>query len=149
MTSHRVPLNLPETPFRVRVRAGREEIWDGIRGRWLVLTPEEWVRRQTIGYLVSHRGVDPMLIRQEQPLTLYGTSRRADIVVYDARACPRLIVECKAPHIKLTQEVLEQVLRYNLTLNVPCILITNGLTHYCFRHDEAEKRLESLSDIVF
>ena len=141
--SNRTPLNLPETPYRTRVRDGREEIWDDIRKRWLVLTPEEWVRQQMIGYLTMHRGVDPLLIRQEQSLTLHGTARRADIVLYDAQARPRLIVECKAPHIKLTREVLEQVLRYNLTLKIPYILITNGLEHRHFRYADNSTHLPS------
>ncbi len=147
--SNRTPLNLPQTPCRTRLREGREEIWDDIRKRWLVLTPEEWVRQQMIGYLTMHRGADPMLIRQEQPLTLHGTARRADIVLYDAGARPRLIVECKAPQVKLTQQVLEQAVRYNFTLCVPYILITNGLSHYCFRYDEAENRFEALPEIAF
>ncbi len=143
MTAPRTRLNLPPTPCRIRLQGDREEVWDAIRGRWLVLTPEEWVRRQVIGYLTAHRGVDPLLIRQEQPLTLHGTSRRADIVVYDAAARPLLLVECKAPHIPLTREVLDQVLRYNLTLKIPNVLITNGLEHRHFRCADSSTHLPS------
>ena len=140
-------LNLPETGLRIRTREGREEVWDAIRRRWLVLTPEEWVRQQMIGYLTGHKNADPLLIQQEQCLTLHGTSRRADIVVYDAQARPQLVVECKAPQVKLTREVLEQAVRYNLVLKVPYILITNGLTHYCFRYDASENRFAALDEV--
>ena len=145
--SQKIKLNLPETLCRTRNRENREEIWDTIRGKWLVLTPEEWVRQQVIGYLTGYRGADPMLIRQEQCLTLHGTSRRADIVVYDEQAKPQMVVECKAPQVKLTAEALEQAVRYNMVLKVPYILITNGLSHYCFRYDEAGNRFEALGAI--
>ncbi|MDR0955345.1 MAG: type I restriction enzyme HsdR N-terminal domain-containing protein [Rikenellaceae bacterium] len=143
----KTPLRLPETSCRTRIREGREEIWDAIRGKWLALTPEEWVRQQTIGYLIAHRGVDPLLVRQEQSLTLNGTARRADIVVYDGQARPQMVVECKAPQVKLTRETLEQAVRYNLVLRVPYILITNGLSLYCFHFDETQNSLTPLSEI--
>ena len=125
----------------------REEIWDGIRKKWLALTPEEWVRQQMIGYLTRYKGVQPLLVRQEQCLTLHGTSRRADIVVYDVSAQPQMVVECKAPQVKITRQVLEQAVRYNITLQVPHILITNGLSHFCFRFDENTKGIEQLQEI--
>ena len=145
--NHKIKLNLPESSVKTRIREGKEEIWDAIRGKWLVLTPEEWVRQQTIGYLSGYKGVDPMLVRQEQCLTLHGTSRRADIVVYNASAQPQMVVECKAPQVKLTREVLEQAIRYNMVLQVSYILITNGLSHYCFQYNETAKRFEALDGI--
>jgi len=143
----RIKLNLPECNVRIREQRGKEEVWDPIRKKWLVLTPEEWVRQHVIGYLTGDRGMDPMLIKLEQGLTLYNTARRADIVVYDRSAAPRMVVECKAPHIKLTRDVVEQAVRYNLVLEVPYIVITNGLAHYCFRYDAAENRLTALAEI--
>ena len=145
--NHKIKLNLPESSVKTRIREGKEEIWDAIRGKWLVLTPEEWVRQQTIGYLSGYKGVDPMLVRQEQYLTLHGTSRRADIVVYNASAQPQMVVECKAPQVKLTREVLEQAIRYNMVLQVSYILITNGLSHYCFQYNKTTKRFEALDGI--
>lgn len=143
----KIKLNFPDVYFRLREQGGRDEIWDSIRCRWLVLTPEEWVRQHVIHYLSAYKQADPMLIQQEQGLKLHGMSRRADIVVYDRSASPRMIVECKAPHVKLTQEVLEQVVRYNLVLEVPYVLITNGMTHYCFAFDFDTKRYNALSVI--
>ena len=145
--SHKIKLNFPDSPARTRERDGKEEIWDAIRGKWLILTPEEWVRQQAIGFLIGHKGADPMLVRQEQCLTLHGTSRRADIVVYDNSALPQMVVECKAPQVGLTREVLEQAIRYNMVLRVPYILITNGLAHYCFRFNETENQFEALNEI--
>ncbi|MCD8186952.1 MAG: type I restriction enzyme HsdR N-terminal domain-containing protein [Rikenellaceae bacterium] len=145
--SHKIKLNLPESAARTRLREKGEEIWDPIRGRWLILTPEEWVRQQVIGYLIRHKGADPMLIRQEQVLLLYGTSRRADIVVYNSAIEPLMVVECKAPQVNITRQTLEQAVRYNLVLQVPYILITNGLSHYCFRYEPVEHRFAPLQAI--
>jgi len=135
------------TPLRTRMAAGRAEVWDAIRGRWLALTPEEEVRQRAIGWLTGPGGVPGGLIRQEHPLTLHGTARRADIVVHDAAGRPRMIVECKAPSVPLTEAVLEQAARYNLVLGVPYLWITNGTESRCYRYHPADHRFESLAAI--
>lgn len=139
----------PDRPFALRTRtaAGHAEVWDAIRGRWLVLTPEEEVRQRAIGYLTGPAGVPPGLIAQEYPLTLHGTARRADIVVHDAAGRPRMIVECKAPAVPLTREVLEQAARYNLVLGVRYLWITNGAENRCYRYHAEDHRFESLAAI--
>ena len=126
---------------------GRTEVWDTIRGRWLVMTPEEAVRQQVIAYLIEVKQVPPGLIRQEQPLSLNDTARRADVVAYDHTGKPRMVVECKAPSVPVTRETLEQAVRYNCVLQVPYIWITNGETNHCFRYHAEENRYESLREI--
>jgi hypothetical protein len=138
----------PKPPaLRTRTAGGRTEVWDAIRGRWLPMTPEEEVRQRVIAYLRDVKGVPPLLIRQEQPLTLNDTARRADIVVYDPAGRPRLVVECKAPSVPITRRTLEQVVRYNIVLNAPCLWITNGKTNRCYRYHAAENRFEPLDEI--
>ncbi len=137
--SYKDKLNLPELNIHCRTAAGREEVWDAIRKRWLVLTPEEWVRQSFIGFLCTYRGADPMLVRQELPLSLHETARRADIVVFSREGLPRMVVECKEPRVKITHEVLEQVAGYNAVLQVPWVVVTNGLSHYCFQFDPENK----------
>jgi hypothetical protein len=122
-------------------------VWDGIRGRWLLLTPEEEVRQRAVAYLVGVKGVPPLLIRQEHPINLNDTARRADIVVCDPAGRSRMVVECKAPSIPLTCRTLEQAVRYNLKLRSPYIWITNGKTNHCFRYHAEEQRFEILNEI--
>ena len=140
-------LNLPEFDIRLRTVRAETEIWDAIRKRWLKLTPEEWVRQHFIRYLVEVKGVNPLFVRQDLPLRLNETGRRADIVVYGQDGRPRMVVECKAPEVRIVRETLEQVGRYNMVLKVPCVAVTNGLTHYCFRYDAAAHRMLRLEEI--
>lgn len=137
-------LNLPETEIRVRTRNGRKELWDDIRKKWLVCTPEEWVRQNFIGFLTGKRGVNPLYIKQEQLISFNGTDLRADIVVYGKDSNPQMVVECKAPEVKLDRQTLEQVCRYNMMLKVPYFCITNGLAHYCFSYDKESNTSEKL-----
>ncbi len=107
------------------------------------------MRQRVIAYLCDTKGVPPLLIRQEQPLTLHDTARRADIVVCDPAGRPRMVVECKAPTVPITRRTLEQVVRYNIVLNAPYLWITNGKTNRCFRYHAEENRIETLNDIPY
>ena len=97
-------LNFPAIRLRARDRAGQTEVWDDLRGIWLVLTPEEWVRRHLIAALVSHCGARPMRIVQEYAVPLNGQPQRADVVVVDDDAAPLLLAECKAPSIVVNEK---------------------------------------------
>ncbi|MBO5830612.1 MAG: type I restriction enzyme HsdR N-terminal domain-containing protein [Alistipes sp.] len=129
-------LNFPPIHLRARRSAnGRTEIFDAVRGRWLVLTPEEWVRRHVVEYLRTECGFQPQLIVEEHPVNINGMAQRADIVVMGDDMRPLLVVECKEPNIKIGDEVLRQVVRYNSVLGCRYIALTNGLTTYCYEHD--------------
>ena len=106
-----------------------------MRGRWLVLTPEEWVRRHVVEYLRRECGFAPQLIVEEHPVTINGMAQRADIVVMGADLKPLMVVECKEPNVKISEEVLRQVTRYNNVLRCRYIALTNGITTYCYEHD--------------
>lgn len=129
-------LNFPPIHLRARRSAnGRTEIFDAVRGRWLVLTPEEWVRRHIVEYLRRECGFSPQLIVEEHPVNINGMAQRADIVVMGDDMQPLMVVECKEPNIKIGDEVLRQVVRYNSVLGCRYIALTNGIATYCYEHD--------------
>ncbi len=141
------PLNLPPAALRTRHTGNKPEVWDPLRRKWLVLTPEEWVRQHFIRLLTDSYGVDPYRIVQEQALSIDGFTYRADIVVYSRQAEPRLVVECKAATVAITQEVFDQVAHYNIRLGVPYLVVTNGLRHYCCEIDHTARSYRFINEI--
>lgn len=133
-----VALNLPAAEFRVREENGVRMVLDPAREKWVVLTPEEWVRLHVVQFLIKARSVPRGLIGVEVELTYEGRRRRADVVVYRSNGSPALIVECKAPHVPLGQTVMDQASRYNHTLRAETVMITNGLVHYIFRFEDGQ-----------
>lgn len=141
-------LNFPAIRLRARHRGTEVEVWDPLRGIYLVLTPEEWVRQHLIAYLVSRCGARPMRIVQEYAVALNGQSQRADVVVVDAQARPLLLAECKAPQVKIDERTLAQAVRYNSVLGARYVVLTNGLCHYCCEWvDGAYRRLAGYPDL--
>jgi hypothetical protein len=130
-----VALNLPECEFQFRKMDGARMVLDPARERWVVLTPEEWVRLHVVQFLIKARSVPRGLIGVEVDLTYEGRRRRADIVVYRSDGSPALVVECKAPKVILGQSVVDQASRYNYTLRAQTVMVTNGLVHYVFRFE--------------
>lgn len=129
-------LNFPPVKLRARRQGAQTEVWDEWRGCYLVLTPEEWVRRHLLVFLVERCGACAKRIVQEYPVRLNGQPQRADVVVVDAAGQPLLLAECKAPDVKLDGRTLAQAVRYNSVLGARYILLTNGLNHYCYAcHD--------------
>lgn len=125
-------LNLPQIKLAATVRAGKPMVFDAIRRCYVVLTPEEWVRRHVVEFLISHCNVPRLSITQEYHVDINSTAQRADIVVFDRQAKPLILVECKAPDIKIDQSVIDQATRYNMVVEARYIILTNGMTHYCF-----------------
>ena len=130
-------LNLPTYTFRItQNKNGEKYIYDFIRKKPIMLTPEEWVRQHMIHYLHHDLGYPKSLLKVESGV-LYNTRlKRSDIVIYTNESKPFILVECKAPTVKIDQSTLEQVAMYNKTLNASVIILTNGLTHYTFKLDE-------------
>ena len=128
-------LNLPPGNFKIDKKNGKTVILDPIRKKYLVLTPEEWVRQHFIQFLVQHHQYPTGLISLEAGLKYNGMPRRSDIVVYNQQGKPHLLVECKAPQVALQnkgpwQSALAQVAAYNELLMAPYIILTNGLRHF-------------------
>lgn len=116
----------PQHSFRIKEENGKEIIFDELRRIWVRLTPEEWVRQNTIQYLLQELQYPSALIGIEKQIMLGELQKRFDLLVYDRDHKPWMIVECKAMHVALDQAVLEQVLRYNISLPVPFLVVTNG-----------------------
>ena len=128
-------LRFPAIRLRGRRVNGQPQVWCAVRGCWLVLTPEEWVRRHLVAYLVERCGASPQRIVEEYPVPLNGQPQRADVVVVDEAGRPLLVAECKAADVALGRATLEQAVRYNSVLGARYIVLTNGLKHYCYRCD--------------
>jgi hypothetical protein len=116
----------PEPDFRIKTEGEKRVIFDAIRKVWLLLTPEEWVRQNFVAYLVKELHYPSALIAIEKEILLNDLKKRFDILVYDAMHEPWMMIECKAPEVKLSEDVLQQVLRYNITVPVKYLVITNG-----------------------
>ncbi len=140
-------LNLP--PFEFRLKKEKEQIfiYDDIRKKYVVLTPEEWVRQHIVHFLISHKHYPATLMNVEVGMNIRSMTRRADIVCYDSQANVLLIVECKAPEVKITQNVFEQIAQYNMSLKSKYLLVSNGLQHYSCSIDHTAKTFQFLQDI--
>ncbi|MBD8490373.1 type I restriction enzyme HsdR N-terminal domain-containing protein [Echinicola sp. CAU 1574] len=133
------PLNLPTTDFKITTENGKLSIFDALRKKFLVLTPEEWVRQHLIYYLVEYKKYPKSLFALERGLRYNRLSKRFDILVLDREGSPFLLVECKAPEVKLDQKVVEQVCVYNKTINARFMAISNGVQHVCLEYVEHTK----------
>lgn len=130
-------LSLPAFDYKVKRQNGTVMIFDVIRKKFVVLTPEEWVRQHVVHYLIEVKNYPSALVAVEREIDLYSLRRRFDIVVFDRSGCPWLVVECKAPGIELNQKVFDQAFRYNMTLAAPYVAVTNGIRHCCGRMSAA------------
>lgn len=140
-------LNLPKYETKICERDGKLQIFDPLRKCHVALTPEEWVRQHFVNFLIESRGFPAALMANEVAITVNGMKRRCDTVVYDRQLQPRVIVEYKAPTVKITKEVFAQISRYNLTLKVDYLIVSNGLQHYCCRMDYPNKSYSFLQEI--
>lgn len=138
-------LNLPSADIRLERRDGRLFIWDFVRRRWVTLTPEEWVRQHFSHWMTEHLGYPLARLGHEISLELNGMQRRADAVFYDHEGLPLVIVEFKAPHISISQKTFDQISHYNMVLQVPYLIISNGLQHFCLH--VRENGMEFLREI--
>lgn len=144
-------LNFAPYTFEVKesgTNSHKYTIFDPIRKKQVALTPEEWVRQHVIQYLLIEKRTPKALMGIEVSLTLNELQKRADMVIYSrTNMAPLLLVECKAPHINITQSVFEQIARYNMVLKVPYLMITNGLTHYFCSIDFENQSYTFLTDL--
>jgi hypothetical protein len=140
-------LNLPTCDLNVRRNGIKKEIFDSIRKRFVVLTPEEWVRQHFIQFLLNELHVPASLIGVETSLKYNGLSKRSDIVVYDRRGKPAMAIECKASTVKIDQKVFDQLARYNMVLNVSYLVVTNGMVHYCCQINKLDGSYSFLQEI--
>ena len=140
-------LNLPAYEYKLKQEGKKTKIFDALRKKYLVLTPEEWVRQHVIHYLIENLNFPKGLIAIEKGLKVNGLSKRADILVYSKKGEPIFMVECKAPEIKITQKVFDQIGRYNISLKLPYLMVTNGLDHFCAKIDFHNEKFNFLEEI--
>lgn len=140
-------LNLPSFKLEVALHRNKPHLFDPARKKWVVATPEEWVRQHVIRYLAENLGYPLSHMAVECSLKLNRLAKRADIVVYDHQFKPVILVECKAPTVKMDVKVLEQVARYNLVFRVPFLFVTNGITHYAASIDFETGTTEPIGSI--
>lgn len=122
-------------------------IFDDSRRKWVSLTPEEWVRQNLLKYLTTELNYPISLVATEMSIRIHGLSRRCDLVVFDRTARPVMLIECKAPEVKLSQAVFDQVAHYNWHMKVPYLLISNGLQHYCASIDRQKQSFRLMDHI--
>lgn len=141
------PLNFPPYDFRIKNKENKPYIFDPIRKKFIVLQPEEWVRQHVVRFLVEEKGYPWSLINVEKELRVNHLKKRYDVVVYTPEGHITLIVECKAPSVRITQETFDQIARYNLALKASLLMVTNGLRHYFCRMDYSQEKYIFLEDI--
>lgn len=140
-----IRIEYPSYPYRIREEAGKELIFDELRKVWIRLTPEEWVRQNFLQYLVQTMQYPASLIAVERELRLGELKKRFDILVYNRQHQPWLMVECKAMDVQLDTTVLQQVLRYNIAIPVPFMVITNG--QYCAGFEKQGQQLRLIEKL--
>lgn len=140
-------LQFREYSFRFKNSENKLWIFDEIRKKFVVLNPEEWVRQHVVQYLIQEKNYSKNLINVEKQLILNNTTKRYDVVVYNSDGSVSIIVECKAPSIKITQGTFDQIARYNLSLDASYLMVTNGLEHYFCEIDMENQCYHFLRDI--
>ena len=140
-------LNLPSFPFKIKSMENKLYIFDMLRKKNVVLTPEEWVRQNFVQYLIIYKYYPKSIIAIEKQLIINGLTKRTDILIFDKKGNPDIIVECKAPSVKINQHTFDQIARYNLKLNANYLIVTNGLQHFYCKIDHEQEKYHFLEDI--
>lgn len=141
------PLNFDAFPFRFKNTNGQVSIFCETRRKFVVLTPEEWVRQHVVQFLLRNRHYPKSLLNVEKLLKVNGLSKRYDAVVFNPDGSIFLLVECKAPDVKIDQKTFDQIARYNLSMRSEFLMVTNGLNHYFCRMDYEAERYVFLPEI--
>lgn len=142
-------LNLPTFPVKVIEKNGKKLIFDPVRRKYIALTPEEWVRQHFVNFLITSRGYPQQLVANEVSIKLNQTAKRCDTIIYDRFLTPLVVIEYKSPMIEITNGTFDQIVRYNMVLKVPYLIVSNGLAHYCCRIDYETQTYVFLEDIPF
>lgn len=140
-------LNFPSYIFRFKNSENKVSIFDEIRKKFIILTPEEWVRQHVVQFLIMEKKYPKSLINVEKVLKVNGLRKRYDIVVYNPDGTIYILVECKAPEVKISQATFDQIARYNMTMNAQYLTVTNGLSHYFCQMDFENEKYEFLREL--
>tara|TARA_B100001758_G_C18242413_1_gene521305 strand:+ start:329 stop:775 length:447 start_codon:yes stop_codon:yes gene_type:complete len=140
-------LNLPNVALKTKLVDGTTQVFDVVRKKYFKLSPEEWVRQHFIHYLNTEKNYPFGLMKVEKMVKYNNLSTRADIIIYNREGKPYMIVECKSSDTKITQDVFDQISRYNFNLRVKYLVVTNGLQHFCCKLDYQKNKIVFLKDI--
>jgi hypothetical protein len=141
------PLNLPPYPFKITDQDGQLSLFDEIRKRNIIITPEEWVRQHFVQYLIRQKNYPKTLLKLEGGHKLHGRQKRSDIIAFNSAGDKILLVECKAPSVAIDQKVFDQVARYNMVHKIALLAVTNGLQHYYCRIDFEGKNYQFIEEL--
>ena len=140
-------LKFPKYNLQIKNIENKKYIFEPIRKKWLLCTPEEWVRVNCINYIIHTKGYPPSLISVEHQIEVYGLKKRFDLLVYNIDLSPFILIECKSPVVKINQKAFDQIIQYNLKLKCPYLMITNGLNHYFCNVIQNEKKIEFVDSV--
>lgn len=140
-------LNFPNYKFRFKNSENKIAIFDEIRKKFVILTPEEWVRQHVVQFILQQKQYPKSHINVEKLVKVNTTIKRYDIVVFNADGSIKILIECKAPEIKISQDTFDQIARYNMVLNAEYLMVTNGNNHYFCQVDFDNEKYQFLADI--
>jgi len=140
-------LNFYSYSFRFKNSENKVSIFDEIRKKFIILTPEEWVRQHVVQFLLEEKKYPISHINVEKVLKVNGLRKRYDIVVYNTDGSIYILIECKAPAIKIAQATFDQIARYNMTMNAQFLMVTNGLNHYFCKMDFENEKYQFLAEL--
>ena len=140
-------LMLPKAVLKIKLVEGTTQVFDIVRKKYFVLTPEEWVRQHFIHFLNIEKKYPLGLMRVEKIIKYNNLRTRADIVLYNTDGKPNMIVECKAPNVKITQDSFNQIAKYNFQLRSEFLVVTNGLQHFCCKMEYKRNEIRFVEDI--
>ena len=140
-------LNFPVYSFRFKNSENKVAIFDEIRKKFIILTPEEWVRQHVVQFLLEEKKYPKSLINVEKVLKINGLRKRYDVVVFNSDGSIFILIECKAPEIKIAQATFDQIARYNMTMNAQFLMVTNGLNHYFCQMDYENEKYTFLENL--
>ena len=142
-----VQLNLPPAELRIKEQNGKEYVFDRLRKQFVRLTPEEYVRQHFVSYLIEHKGYPSGLLVNETSISLGNVKKRCDTVLYDNYLHPLMIIEYKSATKVICQKTFDQIARYNLVLQVPWLIVSNGIQHFCCLTDREKNEYVFVNEI--
>ena len=140
-------LNFPRYSFRFKNSENKIAVFDVLRKKFVILTPEEWVRQHVVNFLLTEKKMPQSLLNVEKQLKVNSVLKRYDLLVYNPDGSIHLVVECKAASVPITQETFDQIARYNLAMNAKYLMVTNGLQHFYCQLDYEQEKYHFLPDL--
>lgn len=141
--------NLPSFDLKIKIENGKNYIFDHLRKQYVRLTPEEYVRQHFIHFLIEHKHYPDSLLVNEVSIKLGNVTKRCDTVLYGKHLNPLMIIEYKSPNVAINQNTFDQIARYNMKLQVPWLIVSNGIKHFCCKIDYLLRNYTFLEEVPF